>query len=94
MKSENTKLEYDGLAGRNTCMHRKYKKYLRNSFDLFNNSYWVSGTSTPRHIAKWVKIGSTPKQPLSRPGRLLNLSPARGTGPGVRMAATYHILLS
>ena len=54
----------------------------------------TKGTSTSRHIAKWVKIGSTPKQPLSRPGRLLNLSPARRTGPGVRMAATYRILLS
>ena len=37
-----------------------------------------------RHIAKWATIGAILKQPLSRPRLLLNLSPARGTGPGVR----------
>ena len=40
--------------------------------------------SFTRHIAKWATIGAILKQPLSRPRLLLNLSPARGTGPGVR----------
>ena len=40
--------------------------------------------SFTRHIAKWATIEAILKQPLSRPRLLLNLSPARGTGPGVR----------